>query len=153
MLRGNCVQILGVVILGSAVAMTSPIRAADADEVCKQHMKDPNPATHDPKIEERVKTLAIRLLTGDPTFVREWNVYSIELRKGNAHAAPTAPDIPNGGDRFADASIDLHCYVPLEVRLQGLPEEKIRLDVDLWRSYVNAAVYNLSTHHLDVQHS
>jgi hypothetical protein len=143
MRRGKA-ALIAVFVVTLGTAATRPALAA-FDAVCTKHLADTNPTTHDPQIAARVKDLAIELLAGDPNFMRDWNAYTVEVRKGDPNAAPSAPDIPNGDNRAADAAIDLHCLAPLEARLARVDENTIRLDVDDWRSYVNASVVLLGS--------
>jgi hypothetical protein len=127
---------------------TSAMAADDAttaqpkafDEICTRHMQDKNPATHDPKIQERVQLFALQLLAGDPRFAEQWTKYNQELRKGTPHPSADAPDVANADIRQLDAAIDLHCHAPLEARL--IPDGKggLSLDIDDWRSYVFASI-------------
>jgi hypothetical protein len=119
------------------------VGSAQFDQVCLIHVKDTDPKTHDPKIETEVYKFAIRLLTGDPSFMADWNAYLLGLDKED-YAGTTTGSSPN--DRVADASTDLHCDAPVEVRrVAGSIPNSNALDVDNWRGYVTAAVLGLES--------
>lgn len=115
------------------------------NDICVKHQQDTNPQTHDPAIAQRVDQLAIELLRGDANFTQDWNAYKTELTKGSPNAPANAPDVPNAANRRTDAAIDLHCDAPLEARLYRADPKTLQLDIDNWRSFVNASVILLSS--------
>ena len=146
---GQAAAFLGLVVAFTLLSATPSEAAFDA--ICTAHLSDANPATHDPKISTDVEKLAVELLAGDPDFMRDWNAYMLEMRKGKPDASPDAPDLPNATDRLADASKDLHCAAPVEARLQTVTSNSRRLDIDDWRSYVSASIYNLAKGDFSIQ--
>jgi hypothetical protein len=138
-----------VLALGLAVATTSlGVTRGLADPICDRHLSDTKPSTHDPEIEKRVTLFALQLFAGDPRFAEQWNKYLIALKKGDPNAAPNAPDLPNGDIRQLDASLDLHCLAQIEARVRPTGDGGLSLDIDDWRSYVNATMSNLVDKHL-----
>jgi hypothetical protein len=133
-----------ICLVTAGISLVSNVGRAYTDQVCDRHFADTNPATHDPKTEERVKLFAIRLLFGEIRFAADWNSFQQELRKGSG-VPVSAPDLPDADLRQLDAAIDLHCYAPLEVRLSRTADGGVDLDIDNWRSYVNSTVTLVQT--------
>jgi hypothetical protein len=114
-------------------------------------LSDTRPATHDLKVYQRVTLFALQLLAGDPRFAEQWNAYLLGLRKGDSTAAAGTPDLDNADVRQLDAYLDLHCLAQLEVRLLRTKSGDLTVDIDDWRSYVNATMANLVGNKMNVQ--
>jgi len=115
---------LGVVSLLSVSISTC---AWAADDVCLQHKPDPT-------IDARAKDLAIKLLDGQPSFLKDWNDYLEVLRKGDNAAA-----------NEAELAVDMHCKDPQDVNLNITPDGRLHnYAIDTWRIAVNNSVLLLA---------
>ena len=111
--------------------MMNSTRSWAADDVCIQHKADPI-------INARAKDLAIKLLDGQPSFLREWNDYLEEIRKDTDKTAASAKE--------AELAVDMHCKDPQDVNLTITPDGRLHnYSIDTWRIAVNNSVLLLAT--------
>jgi hypothetical protein len=130
-------------LLATSVGFAEPVQVW-LDHVCVIHRDDTNPFTHDPKIAAQVQEFAVRLLTGDPAFMVDWNDFLHGLLKDGAPGTTS-------NDRVADASTDLHCLAPIEARVTPAGSNSSALDVDDWRSHATLTAFQLGTHKINIE--
>jgi hypothetical protein len=98
-----------------------------ADDVCIQHK--PNP-----EIDGHAKDLALKLLDGQPSFLKDWGDYLTTLRGG-----------PNAAANEAELAVDMHCKDPQDVNLNITPDGRLHnYSIDTWRVAVNNSVLLLA---------